>query len=319
MNGGEQKLEKVIITGASGFVGKALTRKLLELDVLVYAIVRSSEKMADLENFSNLVVIESDLSEYKYLAGKIDERFFDVFYHFAWEGVSGDAFKNYNMQLTNSIYSCDAIMSAIDLKCKKFVFAGTINEFEIQKHLDLNFGISPRFTCIYATGKLAAGMICKTLAINYGIEYNAGLLAMGYGEGKTQNVLPNVIIKSLMENSSVKLIEGNNLYDLIYIDDIVEAFYLIGKKGKNQKNYYIGHRDQKTFKEVITNIRDVINPAYKLTFGEYKDTLDMDYSLIDTSALYNDTGFICKADFKDSIVKTAIWLKKTIEINKKEE
>lgn len=302
-------MKKVIITGASGFVGKALTEKMLKLGVLVYAVVRNADKLSDLRKFSNLVVIEANLNEYKNLSKHIKETAFDVFYHFAWEGVSGDSFKNYEMQLSNSIYACDAIMTAIDLKCKKFVFAGTINEFEVQKYLEVDSDISPRFTCIYATGKLAAGMICKTLASNYGIEYNAGLLAMGYGEGKMQDVLPNVIISSLIENVPIKLIEGNNLYDLIYIDDIVEAFYMIGDRGVNQKNYYIGHRNQKTFKEIITDIRDVINPNYKLFFGGYKDTLEMDYSLIDTNELYVDTGFECKADFENSINKTATWIK----------
>lgn len=36
----------------------------------------------------------------------------------------------------------------------------------------------------------------------------------------------------------------------------------------------------------------------------------VDYRNIDIEALYNDTGFECKADFKDSILKTAAWLKR---------
>jgi nucleoside-diphosphate-sugar epimerase len=304
-------LKRIIITGASGFVGKAFAKKMLEAGILVYAVVRNTEKISDLQKFKNLVVIQAELSDYKNLTSKINERKFDVFYHFAWEGVAGDSFKNYDLQLRNSVYACDAIMAAIDLECKKFVFAGTINEFEVQKYLRVDYNISPRFTCIYSTSKMAAGMICKTLANNYGIEYNAGLLAMGYGEGKIQNVLPNVVIRSLINNSPIKLIEGNNLYDLVYIDDIVEALYLIGVKGVNQKNYYVGHQKQKTFKEVITDIRDILNPEYELSFGEYKDNLDMDYSLIDTNSLHEDTGFECKADFRDSILKTAAWIKES--------
>lgn len=306
-------MNRVIITGASGFIGKALTKKMLEYGIEVYAIIRNIDKISDLSNFKNLVIVEAKLDNYKNLASQITERGFDVFYHFAWEGVAGESFKNHELQLSNAIYACDAILTAIELKCKKFVFAGTINEFEVQKYLKVDHQISPRFTCIYATGKLAAGMICKTLASNHGIDYNSGLVAMGYGEGKTQEVLPNVIIRSLIKNIPIKLIEGNNLYDLVYIDDIVNAFYLIGYKGVNQKNYYIGHRIQKTFKEVITDIKNIINPDYELVFGEYKDTLDMDYSLIDTNSLYIDTGFECKANFEVSIKNTAVWIKQNLE------
>ena len=35
----------------------------------------------------------------------------------------------------------------------------------------------------------------------------------------------------------------------------------------------------------------------------------MDYSLIDLESLRQDTGFECKADFRESIMKTVEWLK----------
>ena len=59
----------------------------------------------------------------------------------------------------------------------------------------------------------------------------------------------------------------------------------------------------------MTDIRDILNPQAQLLFGEDKDTINMDYSQVDLNALYNDTGFECKTDFRDSILKTAEWLK----------
>jgi nucleoside-diphosphate-sugar epimerase len=301
---------KVIVTGATGFIGKALTLRLLEEGKTVYAIVRDKRKIEELQGYSNLIPIVVNLKDYSQLPQLIkDDDEIDIFYHFAWQGVAGESFKDYELQLSNAKFACDALMAAIKIKCKKFVFAGTINEYEIRKYLNMDYNIKPRYTCIYATSKLASEMICKTLSYNYGIEYNAGLIAMGYGEGKKQNVLPNVIIKNFINGEIPKLIEGNNLYDLIYIDDIVNAFILIGEKGVNQKSYYIGHRNLKTFKEIVTDVKNVVNPNLELVFGEYKDTLDMDYSLVDLDALYNDTGFECKSDFNESVLLTADWVK----------
>ena len=51
-----------------------------------------------------------------------------------------------------------------------------------------------------------------------------------------------------------------------------------------------------------------------LEFGYYPDDGYIDYSEIDLNALYQDTGFECKADFDDSIRKTAAWLKSQEEL-----
>lgn len=298
-------MKKIVVTGATGFIGGALTRKLLLAGKKVYAIDISREKLEELKQYGDVECIVAGFDDYKNL--EINDEI-DVFYHFAWNGVFGESFKDYEKQLLNTKYSCDALSAARRIGAKKFVFAGTNNEFEVQKYMSKEY-FEPRFTCIYATAKFATEMICKTLAYNYGIEYNAGLIAMVYGEGNKSRMLSNVIIENLIDNKRPKLVEGNNLYDMIYIDDVAEAFYCIGEKGVNMKSYYIGHRHLKTFKEIIMEIRDILNPKMELIFGEFKDNLDMDYNLVNLEALYHDTGFECKADFKQSILKTAQWLK----------
>ena len=301
-------MKKVLITGATGFIGKALTKSMLSNGKSVIAVGTNIKRLDELISYGNLQLIEADMHSYSNLHEKLINETIDVFYHFAWQGVFGSAFKDYSLQLSNAKCACDALIAAKALGCEKFVFAGSINQFEIEKFLKEDT-IEPRFTCVYATCKLAADMICKTLAYNYGINYNAGLIAMTYGEGNKSEVLPNVIIKSLIDNKQPKLVSGNNKYDLIYIDDVVNAFILIGEKGVNQKSYYVGNRNIRTFKEVVTDIRNIVNPDIELVFGEYQDSLDMDYSLIDLDKLYIDTGFKCKADFRDSILRTTEWIK----------
>lgn len=79
--------------------------------------------------------------------------------------------------------------------------------------------------------------------------------------------------------------------------------------GKDKKTYYIGHKHLRTFKEIITDVRDYINPNSKLNFGKYQDNNYIDYQEISLFSLYEDTGFEARADFKESILKTAEWLK----------
>lgn len=305
-------MKSAIITGAGGFIGGALTEKLLSKGVHVTAVDIDKNKLSQRFKHPNISFVEASFDDYPNLYNLIKDSA-DVFYHFAWQGVFGETFKDYELQLNNAKYSCIALETAIKLGCSKFVFSATNNEMEIKKYLLSNEEIKPRYTCIYSTSKLAAEMICKTLACQKGIQYSAGMIAMAYGENNRSQMLPNVVISQLLNKQSPKLVKGNNSYDMIYIDDIADAFYCIGEFGKNMKSYYVGHRQLRSFREIITEIRDILAPDVELRFGEYPDNLDMDYSLVDLDALYNDTGFECKADFRDSILKTAEWIKANAE------
>ena len=303
-------MKKAIVTGAGGFIGGALTEFLLDKGITVYGVDISQKSLKHHTNRDNFVPVIADFTKYSQLHEMIGDNDIDVFYHFARQGGYGAAFKDYRLQLNNSIADCDAISEAIKIGCKKFVFAGTVNEYEMNTYISENY-FEPRYTYIYSAVKQVSEAICKTIAHNNGIKYCAGRIAMAYGEGfKSSTSLPNVVISNLLSNTPCKLIEGKNLYDMIYIDDIARAFYAIGERAHNMKSYYVGHRQTGTFREIIEKIADILNPDCPLLFGEYPDSPSgVDYNNIDTDALYRDTGFECTSDFKESILKTAKWLK----------
>lgn len=300
-------MKKVIISGAGGFIGKALTKKMLEQEIEVWALVRNKEELRELEGNSCLHTIEAELKNYIYLKERLDVRGADAFFHLAWEGTSGEPFKNYQLQMNNAVYSGDALNLAIELETKKFIMASTINIVEVMGYFG-KADIKPRYTCIYSTAKLAAEMICKTIAHQEGIDINVALIANSYGPGDYSRTIPNVLISHLLKKQSPDLVEGNFLYDWVYIDDIIAGLYAIAEKGKNQKSYYIGHRSLKTFKEIANEVKNILAPEVELRFGVYPDTMALDYDKIDVDELYKDTGYIATSDFKKTIVKTAKWL-----------
>lgn len=304
-------MDNVIITGANGFLGGALAKKLLKSGCKVIAVGTDENQLAKLCDYGNCVPVVASFDDYENLSEMITDRNIDVFYHFAWAGGFTAAIKDYKLQMQNAAYAGDAVMAAHSIGAKKFVYANTYNQYEIANFLTSEtFG--PRYTCIYATGKTAASLICRTLAYNLGIQYSGALVPMPYGENNYSKQLVNVVITSLNNNIAPKLVKGNNLYDLVYIDDIADAFIAIGKSGKHMKEYYVGHRELKTFKEWITLIRDNIAPHIELKFGEYKDNQQIDYSKVDLELLFRDTGFECKADFKKTIKRTAEWVRNNL-------
>ena len=152
-------MKKVVVTGANGFIGKVLTKTLLEKGVEVYAVVTNAESMSDLKS-DKLHILKAFFEDYFDLVDVLPEGI-DVFYHFAWQGIHSPFFKDYNLQFNNAKYACDAVMLAVKIKAKKFVFASTINVLETMHYLNENEFFEPRYANVLGSVKIAADMIGK--------------------------------------------------------------------------------------------------------------------------------------------------------------
>lgn len=300
-------MKTVVITGVGGFFGSHLCRRLLAQGVTVYGVDVIPEIHKQFESPLYHPIVAS-FEAYDMLYEQVHEPV-DVFFHFAWAGgLLQDSFWNYELQLSNAKYACDAFVQAAKMGAKRFLNAGTNNQIEIRQFIN-SIDYSPRGTTIYASAKIAAELMIRTLSEKYGTEYLGTMIPMPYGEGNRSMQLFNVVVKSLLNNQSPKLIEGNNLYDMMYVEDIVDAFIAIAERGVAGRSYYIGHRKLKTFRTWIEEIRDIVNPDIELRFGEYNDPLNMDYSYVDLDLLYKDTGYEAQADFPKTIRQTIEWMK----------
>ena len=107
------------------------------------------------------------------------------------------------------------------------------------------------------------------------------LLSLTYGEGNKTKILPNTIIRSAVLGIPIKLLRGNNIFDMNYIDETVGGILAAAEKGHTLESYYVGHHDLSTFREKVIEICNVIGSSSELLFGEYPDPdYNIDYSSI---------------------------------------
>lgn len=301
-------MNSYLITGASGFIGKAVTKKLLNDDKTVYALVRNPDSLDELKTHKNLIVIRSDLQNVDMISSMLNNKSIDVFIHLANSARYPDENQDYKAQLTNTKYSCDAITEAIKLNVKKFILVGS--SYQYQKNNNCYSDVY-RKCSIYGAARASAINMCEVIAHNAGIDFNSVLLTNCYGVGDFSSRSTNAIINKFLSKIAPPLIQGENKHDWIYIDDFVRGLLLVAENGKNFKSYYLGNRNLRTFKEIIKNVRDIIAPELQLNFGSYKDNSYIDYSMIDLNAAYDDLGFECIVDFNESILKTVSWIKES--------
>lgn len=298
-------MKTVVVTGAGGFIGGALTRKLLEKGYKVYGVdisERVNEIFADNQNF---VPICADLTKCNFY-DRIEE-IVDAVFYLSWAGALGGAdLYDEKLQLQNVSTSADVCKNSVG-RCNHFIFCGSSYEFmKNSEHTNLPMNI-------YGIAKKAAADVCYSIALRNNMKFNKVILTNTYGVGDYSRKAVNTIVNIMQNDLPLNLVSGDNPNDWVYIDDTVNGLISVLELGKAYKEYYIGHRNITTFKEKIIIMRDILCPNRELKFGTLEENTFIDYSMTNLDALYNDTGFECSMNFADSIAIMDDWVKNIFE------
>lgn len=301
-------MKKAIVTGANGFVGTAVCNELARQGVNVIAIVRHpDEDICRIATNKRIRIVYCDLADFKKLADIIPDRDIDVLYHFAWIGSAGPLRGDADVQMNNVRYTCDTIKACTLLGCKRFVFASSIMEYEINAIMETES--IPEINTLYCSAKVAANYMARTIAGSLGVEYIRAVISNIYGPGEMSPRLINTSLRKMLNGEHCSFSKGNQMYDFIFISDAAKAFVAIGKTGISNRSYYIGSLEPKPLKEFLLEMRDCVNPAIYIGLGDLPfNGISLSYKEFDIKAVLNDTGFCPEIEFRDGIKKTISWL-----------
>lgn len=300
-------MKTAVVTGANGFVGSAVVNELLSNNYKVYAVVRNNhaDRLSDLDNVE---IVNCELSDIDRLPEQITGKC-DVFYHFAWSGSAGKDRANTLLQLDNVQWSVESIRAAKKLGCSRFVFAGSIVEKECLAAAYTG-GNRPGLGYIYGGGKVAAHILCSSVAAAEGIDLLWGEITNAYGVGEVSPRLVNSTIRKCIAGVSPEFTAGTQNYDFVYIDDVARAFRLIGENGKPFTSYVIGSSAAKPLKEFLIEMKDAIAPELPFKFGDVPFTgIDLPLSDFDCRKTEEDTGFKAGISFAEGCRRTFEWWK----------
>ena len=168
-------MKNVLVTGASGFLGKNLVAALTQKECRVYALARHFD--AELQNNRNVVCVDVNGKNVEEIRKVLPNEAFDCMFHLAWAATSGPARADYNVQLDNVRLTCDYAKLCGEIGCKRMVYASSINEMETYEYLQSD-DIEPSGGYIYGTGKLAAHLMGETVAKLNGVEFLPVIMAL---------------------------------------------------------------------------------------------------------------------------------------------
>lgn len=301
-------MKNVIITGADGFVGSYTVNKFLEEGMNVLAL-DIGEEPRRLTSNERLTYMQCDVADTKFMIENIPNGVYDTFIHFAWAGSAGASRVDYNLQMQNALNTVECMKVAKELDCSRFVCAGSIMEYEVEAAIHSQ-GSRPGMGYIYGMGKHIAHCMCKSVAVDIGIELVWPMITNAYGVGELSPRFVNTTIRKIINNEPLQFTAAAQNYDFVYVTDVANAFYLIAKNGKPFCEYMIGSGSAKPLKEFILEMQQALAPDAVPLFGDVPFTgTNMPLSTFDISETEEDCGFKAEVSFAEGTKLTMDWLK----------
>lgn len=289
-------MEKVVIIGCNGFIGQYLTKFLLEKGVFVYGFdLKVNNKIQNNRflffNFDSLSNIDANLFNN-----------IDVLYHLSWSGVSTVDKNDYKKQFINFELTYKVLLFAKRISVKKIIIPGSTSEFSKYKFPITGYEQDAPAD-LYAATKVAIRKIAFQFCESNNLDLNWLLITSIYGKGRNDANLLTYVISNLKENKIVDTTKLEQKWDYLHIDDLMNAFYLIGIKGKQNIIYPVGSGVSKELKDFVLEIGRIMNKTNLIHIGTipYKNSY-IDNSIVDITEL-KELGYSNTKNFSEEINK----------------
>ena len=326
-------MKKILITGASGFIGGFLVDEALKRNYKVFAGVRSSSKRTYLTH-PDIIFFEADLSDKSSLKEMLKNHGkFDYIIHNA--GITKTC-KKKNFEKVNFQFTKNLIEALTETDCvpDKFVYISSLaaygpgNEHSMQTIKDSD---TPHPITLYGKSKLKAEQFIKSLEnFPFLIFRPTGV----YGPREKDYF---VMYKTVKQGLETYIGTSKQHITFIYIKDLTHLFFDALESNISGKSYFVTDLNQYTTKEFNNIVKQELNkktlrivfpkPFVKLLafineklsciFGKipilntekYKEISCKNW-LCDGSEISKDFGFTPKYDLQKGIHETIAWYKK---------
>ncbi len=227
---------KILITGASGFIGSFIVEEALKRGLDTWAAIRKSSSREWLQD-ERIHFIELNLASKTQLVEQLQDQNFDYVVHAAGvtKCLNKADFHRINTEGTKNL--AEALLE-VGMPLKRFVFVSSLSIFgaikEQQPYEAICENDSPQPNTEYGRSKLAAEHCLETLAkrLPYIILRPTGV----YGPREKDYF---IMAKSIKQHSDFAVGYKRQDITFVYVEDVVQAVFLALEKGENGRKYFL--------------------------------------------------------------------------------
>ncbi|MBR4051021.1 MAG: NAD-dependent epimerase [Clostridia bacterium] len=317
---------KVILTGAAGFIGSHLAKRLLETGVEVvgidnindyYDVSLKYHRLSLLEKYENFTFIRCDISNKVELTGIFEEHKADVVINLAAQAGVRYSIENPQVYIDSNVIGFFNILEACrNNPVKHLVYASSSSVYGNSDKVP--FSVDDRVDnpiSLYAATKKSNELMAYTYSHLFGIPATGLRFFTVYGPAGRPDMAYFSFTKKILAGEPIKLFNYGELErDFTYVDDIVEGIMNIiptvpeEKNGARAKVYNIGNNKPVALKEFVAALEEAIGVKAKIEYLPMQPG-DVYRTYADISELEKDFGFRPQTDIRTGLKRFAEWYK----------
>ena len=293
---------RVLVTGASGFLGSNLCRFLSTSGADVHGVSRS--RPADIGGDASWNVADlTDEGTARSILLKVQP---DVVFHLSGYGVGTPDLQNVLPTFRNDLMTTVNILTlATELKVPRIVLAASLEEPS-----PLDSDVPPASP--YAAAKAASSMYSRMFHALYETPVVRVRVFMTYGPGQRPHKLVPFVILSLLRGEAPKLSSGRRGVEWLYVDDVIEGLIAAATvAGVEGGCFDLGSGQKVSIRRFVEVLADLLGAPVQPQFGALPDR-PMERvcvaSLAETTARL---GWKPHIKIEEGLKRTIEWYRKT--------
>ena len=305
-------MTRALVTGAAGFVGANLARRLVADGHDVHLLDRPASRRWRLEEILGDVTLHQvDLEDAEAVMNALEAVRPDWIFHLAARGAYSWQGDVREILRVNVMGTANLLEAAARSGFEALVYAGTSSEYGFKDHAPSEHEeVNP--ISAYAVAKVSATMLCRLFARNTGSRLVSLRLYSTFGPWEEPGrLLPNVILRGL-RGELPSLVSPHAAHDFVYVDDIVEAFLLAASVDGVEPGaiFNVGSGVQTTLSEVISVARRLLDIDAEPQWGTMEaKAWDTGVWVADNQRIRRELGWAPRHDFEQGFLKQSDWFR----------
>lgn len=298
---------KLLVTGASGFVGAKVAELAIAAGHEVAALARPNSHARRLAPLAgHFLPLAVDLRERRALFAAVASFRPDAIVHLAWSGVANSA-RNESSQFSENIdAACALVEAGAAAGCKAFIGTGSQGEYGAGSAMRED--ALPQPTTMYGAAKVAALYLTRQLAHQAGMRHAWLRLFSTYGPNDNPGWLIPSLIQQMLQGQRPQTTLGTQKWDWLHVGDVARGLIAAAVTPEAEGIFNLGSGEPVEVRRAVEMIRDAAAPGMELVFGEIPFRPDQVMHMeADISRLKAATGWAPQVDFAGGIADTVNW------------
>lgn len=302
----------ILVTGAAGFVGSNLVKKLVSDGYAVAALIREKTDVRRLEDLrSKISFIFADLEEREKVKEKIKEKNpLGIFHLAASNMMSGITAPPDEVARTNFIGAVNLIDAARESDCDFFIQTGSFLEYGAKGRPVAETDCADPGE-IYSIAKLAATLYAAKCAALDKRPIITFRVFTPYGPEIHEGRFVREVISRALRGEDISLTSPSVSRDFIYVDDLADL--LIEGMGKARMHpgeiFNAGTGVSTTLEEAVKIVLEMTGSRSKVVWGKPLVAYDAMLWQADMTKTFSSFSWRPKHDITDGLKRTIEWLK----------